>query len=159
MNTPINNESNKEAALLQKLADSFTSIPFNNILGLQLDALSSEQVVMNFNMKEELIGNYMKNILHGGVISSVLDMAGGMVAMAQSIHIHQDQSIERLIEIVGHSGTVDLNINYLRPGRGPRFIAKAYLVRAGKHITFTRMELFNDDETLIATASGTYIIK
>jgi uncharacterized protein (TIGR00369 family) len=155
MNTP----SNHEAALLQKLADSFTAIPFNNILGLKLDALSSEHVVMNFDMKEELIGNYMKNILHGGVISSVLDMAGGMLAMAQSIHIHQNKSIEHLIELVGNSSTIDLNINYLRPGHGTRFIAKAYLMRAGKHITFTRMELFNDNETLIATANGTYIVK
>ena len=40
---------------------------------------------LKIDMKEELIGNPMREILHGGVISSVLDVTGGMTA-AMGVH-------------------------------------------------------------------------
>jgi uncharacterized protein (TIGR00369 family) len=146
-------------AMLQQLSGAFASIPFNQILGLHLDHLSNDFAVMSFDMKKELIGNYLHGILHGGVISSVLDMAGGMVVMATAIHKHPECSIEELAEIVGNCSTVDLHVSFLKPGKGEHFTAKAYLTKTGSHISFTRMELFSHDETLIATASGTYLLK
>ena len=146
-------------ALLQQLSSAFTSIPFNKMLGLQLDHLAMDQATMSFIMKDDLIGNFLHGILHGGVISSVLDMAGGMVVMASAIKKHPELSIDELAEIVGKCSTVDLHINYLRLGKGDRFIAKSWLVKAGNHISFTRMELLNQDEELIATGNGTYLLR
>jgi uncharacterized protein (TIGR00369 family) len=142
--------------MLQQLSSAFTEIPFNRMLGLRLDQLDANQITMSFNMKQELIGNFLQGILHGGVISSVLDMAGGMAVMADAINKNADRSIEELIVIIGKCSTIDLQISYLRPGRGEMFIAKAWLIKAGNKISFTRMELHNQDETLIATSSGTY---
>ena len=51
-------------------------------------------------MKRELIGNFLHGILHGGVISSLLDMAGGMVVMMSALREHPDCSIEELVEIL-----------------------------------------------------------
>lgn len=156
MNTP---PDSKETVIIQQLNTIFTSIPFNRMLGLKLDHLDATHFTMNFEMKEELIGNVLQGILHGGVISSVLDMAGGMVAMAHVLHVHQDKSAEELIKYIGKTSTINLNINFLSPGRGSRFIAKAWLIKGGNKIAFTRMELSNEDETLIASASGTYLIR
>lgn len=145
--------------LLQQLSLAFTEIPFNRMLGLRLDHLDENHVTMSFNMKQELIGNFLHGILHGGVISSVLDMAGGMVVMTHTVFRHADKSAQEIASILGKCSTIDLQISYLRPGKGDLFIAKAFLLKAGSKIAFTRMELFNQDETLIATASGTYSLK
>ena len=145
--------------MLQQLTGAFTSIPFNQMLGLKLEHIDSGHVIMSFSMKRELIGNFLQGILHGGVISSVLDMAGGMVVMSSALKKHPDCTLEELVDIVGKCSTVDLQINYLRPGRGEQFTAKAWLVKSGSSISFTRMELHNEEEKLIASGSGTYLMR
>jgi uncharacterized protein (TIGR00369 family) len=144
---------------LHMLAMTFSAIPYNKMLGLQLDSIEANFVVMSFDMKPELIGNFLQGILHGGVISSVLDMAGGVATMASAIMTHADKSVEDLIERIGKTSTVDLHIQYLSPGLGKRFSAKAYLTKMGKKISFARMELSNDENVLIATGSATYLVK
>lgn len=111
---------------------------------------------MSFTMKNELVGNFLHGILHGGVISSVLDMAGGMVVMASAVAKHPDASLETLSLVLGKCSTIDLQISYLRPGKGEHFTAKARLIKGGHQIAFTRMELFNHANVLIASAAGTY---
>jgi len=71
-----------------------TSIPFNRMLGLTLEELDTDHVIMQFKMKDDLIGNFLHGILHGGVISSVLDMAGGMVVMAAVVAHHPERNIQ-----------------------------------------------------------------
>ncbi len=148
----------KTAAMLKQLSLAFSQIPFNQMLGLQLDHIDTEHVTFNFTMKKELIGNFLHGILHGGVISSVLDMAGGMVVMAAAVQKHVDSPLEELAEIIGKTSTIDLQISYLRPGKGEMFIAKAWLVKSGNKIAFARMELRNQDDVLIATGNGTYLL-
>lgn len=146
-------------ALLQALTQGFNSIPFNKVLGLSLDALDETHMSMSFSMKHELVGNFLQGILHGGVIASVLDMAGGMVVLASGIKKHPKSSIEELARIASFCSTIDLHVNYLNPGKGETFIAKSWLLKSGHTVSFTRMELYNQDETLIATANGTYLLK
>lgn len=148
----------KIEAVLQQLTVAFTTIPFNQMLGLKIDHIEDSAVTMSFSMKNDLIGNYLHGILHGGVISSVLDMAGGILAMATSAHKHANTSVEELTEAVGKCSTIDLQVSFIHPGKGDRFIAKASLIKGGNKIAFTRMELFNQDDKLIATGSGTYAL-
>ena len=54
--------------------------------------------------------------------------------------------------------TIDLRVDYLRPGRGKYFIATARIVRQGKRIAVTHMELHNDEGKLIATGGAAYVI-
>lgn len=145
-------------AILQQISVAFTTIPFNQMLGLKVDHIEASQVMMSFSMKEDLIGNYLQGILHGGVISSVLDMAGGILVMAHAANRNADKSQEQMIAAVGKCSTIDLQVSFIRPGKGECFIAKAHLIKGGNKIGFTRMELFNQDEILIASGSGTYAI-
>ncbi len=154
----MNNPANGMDAILQQLSGAFTSIPFNRLLGLKLDHLDNNHVTMSFQMKEDLIGNFLHGILHGGVISSVLDMAGGMAAMANAVEHFPNHTVDELVKMIGRTSTINLQISYLRPGKGDTFIAKAWVIKSGKKITFARMELYNQDETLIATGSGTYLL-
>lgn len=147
-----------DKTLLAHFVDVFATIPFNRTLGLKIHAIEADSISLIFTMRDDLIGNFMQNILHGGVIASVLDMAGGVAAMITAVHRLPLQDIEALSAQLGKSSTLNLHVDFLRPGKGQHFIAKATVLRAGSKITFTRMELFNQDEVLIATASGTYLI-
>jgi uncharacterized protein (TIGR00369 family) len=153
-----NNQNLANHPAVQHLSRVFTAIPFNDMLGLKLDHIDSEHVVMSFKMKKELIGNFLHNILHGGVISSALDMAGGIVVMAGAVSRNPHADMPALIEILGKCSTIDLQISYLRPGRGEKFVAKAWLIKSGKNISFARMELYNEENILIATGSATYML-
>ncbi|MGS3186527.1 thioesterase family protein, partial [Aeromonas taiwanensis] len=55
-------------------------------------------------------------------------------------------------------GTIDLRVDYLRPGRGNEFIATAHIIRAGSKVTVARMELHNEEGTHIAFGTGTYLV-
>lgn len=143
---------------LDQFKHVFSEIPFNRILGLTLDAVLPDHLLISFTMKQELIGNYMHGILHGGVISSVLDMAGGAAAMIAAIQKNPGADLAKLAAILGKASTINLNVDFLRPGKGEKFITKAWVVHAGTKITFTRMELFNVDADLIAMGSGSYRI-
>lgn len=144
--------------ILQQFMQVIEKIPFNQKLGLCLDAIHDEQIVMSFSMREELIGNFLQGILHGGVISSVLDMAGGAAAMASAIKKHPEKNLDQLKTILSKSSTVSLHIDYLRPGKGEKFLAKASSLYSGNKVCFTRMELYNEEDMLIASGAGTYLV-
>ena len=55
-------------------------------------------------------------------------------------------------------GTIDLRVDYLRPGLGQSFSAKGFVLRTGRKVAVTRMELHNDKDLLIAVGTGAYSI-
>ena len=133
-------------------------IPFNKVLGLKIESLKMEDVRVKFEMKEEFIGNYVQGILHGGVISAVLDTTGGLTASLGVLHKMAGRTAEEIGKRLTTIGTIDLRIDYLRPGKGNYFVATGSIMRAGRRVSVTRMELFNDQGVLIAVGTGTYIV-
>ena len=55
-------------------------------------------------------------------------------------------------------GTIDLNVDYLRPGKGKHFIAYGNILRVGNKVGVVHTELRNEKDKLIATGTGTYLI-
>ena len=133
-------------------------IPFNKILGLKIGSLKIEDVRVSFEMKEAFIGNYVHGILHGGVISAVLDTTGGLTASLGVIENMAGRTAEEIGKSLAKIGTIDLRIDYLRPGKGNYFVATGSIMRAGRRVSVTRMELYNDRNILIAVGTGTYIV-
>lgn len=149
----------KGKLLLDRLKASFDHTPFVKLIGMELVHASNEEVRARFDMKPELVGNTFKQILHGGVIATALDMVGGMmgvVAVYQRMkedEIPRDERYSRLARL----GTIDMRVDYLAPGRGQHFEASATLLRVGKKVFVTRMELRNDSNELIAAGTGTFL--
>ena len=133
-------------------------IPFNQVLGLRMERLGESDVVVRFDMRDELIGNFTRGNLHGGVISSVLDVVGGLVAFIALLRREGVQSLEDEADKFSRLGTIDLRVDYLRPVLGKTFSAKGFVLRAGRKVAVTRMELHNDEELLIAVGTGAYSI-
>lgn len=148
-----------EAELLAIIrASFFERMPFNRILGIELLSLHHDQPELRFAMRPELVGNYVRNILHGGVISSVLDVTGGLVAFLGVQKKLRGKPVAEVVERFSRIGTIDLRIDYLRPGMGEWFLARGFPLRTGNKVAVTRMELFNDQEALIAVGTAAYTV-
>ncbi|RUO18834.1 thioesterase family protein [Aliidiomarina haloalkalitolerans] len=134
-------------------------IPFQKDLGIEVTQFNSQQSEVRFHWKESLIGNSPMQILHGGVTATALDTAGGVVIMASVIDkLSDDASLEKVVERISRCGTIDLRVDYVRPGRGQEFIATATIIRSGNKVAVARMEMHNEDGMLIAFGTGTYIV-
>lgn len=152
-------EAAEEAKLLAIIRESFVErMPFNRILGLDVLSLHHEQAECRFAMRPDLVGNYVRNILHGGVISSVLDVTGGLVAFLGVQQKLKGKPVEEILERFARIGTIDLRIDYLRPGSGEWFLARGFPLRTGNKVAVTRMELFNDKQDLIAVGTAAYTV-
>ncbi|MDJ0089237.1 uncharacterized protein (TIGR00369 family) [Pantoea allii] len=132
-------------------------MPFNQALGLELDRLDADCAEISFTNKTMLVGNAAQQILHGGVTAAVLDVAAGMVCVSHALT--RDESIreEVLRQRLSRMGTIDMRVDYLRPGRGERFIATSRLLRAGNKVSVARVELHNQQGDYLATATATYL--
>ncbi len=82
--------------------------------------------------------------LHGGVIASLLDIAG---AVAGSFGVS-----EKFVSV-----TINLNCNYMAPHRATTVITEGELIRTTSSLFFAQAKLFDpDNNRLCATATGTY---
>ena len=155
---PMSPLSEQEIMILE---DVFINhIPFNKVLGLhiEIDRAKPEQARVTFNSRDDLIGNPIQHILHGGVISSTLDVVGGLAACMGMILKMEERTLEQFKARFARMGTIDLRVDYLRPGRGEHFNATGYTLRTGNKVAVTRMELHNEHDVLIAAGTGTYLI-
>ncbi|TKB45517.1 thioesterase family protein [Thalassotalea mangrovi] len=149
---------NKHQVLEQVTTLWNTHIAFNQLLGFTITRMDPQESEIRFAWKDELMGNPVQEILHGGVIASVLDMVGGVVAAANIIE-NLPQLDESIIhEKLSRMSTIDLRTDFLRPGRGNEFIATARIIRKGSKVAVARMELHNEKGTHIAFGTGTYIV-
>ena len=133
-------------------------IVFNQLLGLKIVSVLPEMVEARIDMKPELIGHYAHNRIHGGVISAGLDAMGGLAVMAAIGARHMDESPEQRLHRFGKLGTIDLRVDYLRPGIGSHFTLRAQVLRLGSRVASTRMEFFGSDGVLMSSAAAAYIV-
>lgn len=147
----------------QQMVDAVATVflehlPFNQLIGMQLGVYNREKVELQFPIKPELIGNKLQNILHGGVISSALDAVGGLFACRSVFQDVDGISFLEFQKKFSKIGTIDLRIDYLRPGRGEHFVASASLLRAGNKVAVFRMDFTNEKGILLAVGTGTYMV-
>jgi len=133
-------------------------IVFNQVLGLKITSLKPERVVARIDMKPQLVGHYSYNRVHGGVISAGLDAMGGLACMAAIGARHMDETPDQRLHRFGKLGTIDLRIDYLRPGIGEHFELSAEVLRLGSRVASTRMEFRGPDGKLLSCGSGAYIV-
>ncbi|MCA3240883.1 MAG: thioesterase family protein [Rubrivivax sp.] len=151
--------ADEQARLDAALVELFERrITFNQTLGLQVLSVRPGDVRGRILMRPELVGHYAYGRLHGGVISATLDAMGGLALMVGIAERHPHDNTLQVMHRFAKMGTIDLRIDYLRPGLGQHFIATAEVTRLGGRIGSTQMRLVNDEGTLLATGAAAYVV-
>jgi acyl-coenzyme A thioesterase PaaI-like protein len=133
-------------------------IAFNRVLGLEITSLKPDRVSGRIGMKKELVGHFLYNRLHGGVVSAGLDAMGGLACMAAIGARHMDEPPLARLHRFGKLGTIDLRVDYLRPAIGDHFDLRAEVLRLGSRVASTRMEFLGPDGKLLCSGSAAYIV-
>jgi uncharacterized protein (TIGR00369 family) len=133
-------------------------IPFNKVLGLKITSLTPERVAGRIDMQKKLVGHYAFNRIHGGVISASLDAMGGLAVLTAIGARHMDEPPLQRLHRFAKLGTIDLRVDYLRPGISEYFELKAEVMRLGSRVASTRMEFYGADGKLMSAGSAAYII-
>ena len=148
-----------DEALFDAVRELFDErIPFNTLLGFRVDSLTYESVRIRFDFREELVGNILRKTLHGGAVSAALDLVGGILAFLSAARIASGSSIHERLATLANVGTIDMRVDYVRPGTGRHFFATSSMIRSGNKVAVTRMELRNDEDSLIAVGTGAYLV-
>jgi uncharacterized protein (TIGR00369 family) len=149
---------NKESSLLAIMRRVLEESPFNRLLGLRVDHISMRHGRMSFFLKPELIGNVRDGFLHGGVIATAFDATGFLTACASTLLSAKDLTTSEVNDRIARIRTIDLRVDYLSPGKGRRFSCVGTVMRNGRSVSVTRMELRDRKGTLIAIGTGAYLL-
>lgn len=117
--------------------------PFHRFLGLELEDFCEVEgtVTLSVTAREEFSRSDEVVELHGGIIASLIDIAGDY-----AVALKTGQGVP----------TINLRVDYLRPGRGRKAFAKARIIRCGRTIGTVDIEVVDENNTLFAIGRGTY---
>lgn len=116
---------------------------FEHDLGLRTVRKHRDGVTVELALRPALLNS--NGVLHGGITACVVDEAAW--------------------HAIGHhfagprpAITVELKLNYLLPIAGKKLRARAYLLRAGKKLCVSRVDVFDERRRLAAAAIVTYML-
>lgn len=148
----------KDEELLSLINQTFERIPFHKFLGLKVESISPDCMKTSFEMRYEFMGNYKRGMLHGGVISAVIDATGGLATFVGSIEKTNVKGADDILRRSHSLSTIDMRVDFLRPGICKRFVVTAYTLRTGMKVVVTRIALHNEEHDLIAVGTGSYLV-
>ena len=126
-----------------KLRVRFEAAPYNARLGIRVEATEPDRAQVRVPYKDE--NSNPGRALHGGVIASAIDIAGALAVWAG---LEERPALE--------TGTLDLSVDYLAAAIGEDIIANAQVLRRGKEIAYSEVDVRNDAGKRIAKGLVTY---
>ncbi len=123
-------------------------IPFNRFLAMELMVIGEGTAQMRLPFREELVGDPFRPALHGGVIATLLDATGGAAVWS-------------MLNLADRVSTIDIRVDYLRPGRLEELYAVGTVRRVGGRVGVASIRAFHPsqpDET-VAEAMGVFNVR
>lgn len=123
-------------------------MPHGKTLGMRLHSSKDGVSRLSVPYNEMLVGDPETGVLHGGVITVLLDTACGSAIMSYPRKMRA-------------TATLDLRIDYMRPAtRGETVFARAECYRMTRSVGFARAIAYHSDpDDPIAMGTGTFIIE
>lgn len=132
-----------------KIAQQFIqALPHVRALGARLTAFGNSRAELEMPWREQFVGDPRTGVVHGGVVSALMDTCGGAAVMA-----HPD--------LPNGTATIALRIDYMR-GATPRQMlrARAECYHITRSVAFVRAVALDDDEDRpVATATGSFTVE
>ncbi len=144
--TVLKNNMKELSEILKKICEEI--ITFNKYIGIRFVSAEIDKVTIELPFKSELVGDPRINAIHGGVLATGLDVAGGLAAMTTLTSIHDEIS------------TIDMRVDYLRSARGCDIIFEGIVTRKGNRIVTTNMKAVNkNDGSVLAEGKAVFNVK
>ena len=113
---------------------------YMNHNGLYIVEAENNYAKVAIDVKQESLNPY--GVVHGGLLFSLADSAMWIAL--------------RTTDRIGV--TLNSNIDFLSPGKGEHIYAETEVVKDGKSIVVYKVNITNEEGTLISTVTGTYYI-
>jgi uncharacterized protein (TIGR00369 family) len=135
--------NNDHSHMLARLRDEMEGPPFHHVLRPEAIDADPENgtVTIKIAFRDELARAKGDRAFHGGVIASLIDLAG---------HAAVAVNIGRM------APTIDLRIDYMRPAEGDALIAHAKLHKAGRTVARVDIEVLDTHNRCVALGRGTF---
>lgn len=123
------------------------AVPYNAALGLSVVDFGPGTATIRLPFKPHLVGNPETGVLHGGVVTGLVDATCGL-------------SVFMKLPEPTRIATLDLRIDYLKPATpGLDLLSRAECYKLGKQVAFVRAWAYHDTpDDSIASAAGTFMI-
>jgi uncharacterized protein (TIGR00369 family) len=116
---------------------------FGEFLEIHFEILKNGEVNYFGSIEKKFLAT--PSAVHGGLIATLCDGALGIAALSTVV---EDNKVV---------ATIEMNVKYLKPAfEGDQIIAHAKVISAGKRIIVSNCEVKNQNNVLIAIASGTF---
>ena len=128
----------------ERLAALLARVPYIRFLGMKAE-VSGDEMTAILPFSEHLIGNTQLPALHGGVVGAFMEMT----ALAQLGLLNEGRLPK----------TIDVTIDYLRPGRALTTYARADVKKAGRRIASVHVEAWqNERASPVAVLRGHFMM-
>lgn len=114
----------------QRLAEFLGRVPYVRFLGMRAE-LAGDEMTAVLPFAPHLIGNTVLPALHGGVIGAFMEMT----ALAQLSVIAPSAKVHK---------TIDITIEYLRPGKAMTMYARADVRKVGRQVANVHVEAWQE---------------
>jgi uncharacterized protein (TIGR00369 family) len=118
------------------------AVPYWQTLGLELKEVVPGRAVFEAESRSELMQNA---VVHGGVLASIADSACAVAGISQ-------------VFPANYATTINLQMAYLKPLVQGKFRAEGKCVKAGKTILFCEAVVYDQQNTVICTASSQLMV-
>lgn len=126
---------------------SLNGFPHAEEIGMRLMKTPKGEAKITIPYDEKLVGDPETGVVHGGVVTTLLDTGCGIAAISRT-------------GLMGGIATLDLRIDYMRPAKpGHTLTAKCECYRVTRSVAFARGFAYDDDpDDPVATAAGAFMI-
>lgn len=126
--------------------------PFGVSLGFEFLDARDGRLKMRTPYSEHLVGDPDTGVLHGGVITAMLDNACGRAVHLARVEAGRDDE--------GAIATLDLRIDYMSSAEpGKDLYAEAYCYRLTRNVAFVRASAYTESiDKPVASAVGSFML-
>jgi len=122
------------------------AMPVNELLGVVMENIQEGHVEVRVPFQKIFVGDFRRGLWHGGILASIADTLGGIVAFSLA---HLNDQIN----------TVDMRIDYLHGAVEEDIYGTGVLIKSGKRIILVDIKLFQKhQEEPVAVARCAYSI-
>jgi uncharacterized protein (TIGR00369 family) len=115
---------------------------FTKLVGTELSSAEEGRAVVSLKAEERHLNP--SDTVHGGVISTLID-----ASMAEALNTMTEEDEQPF--------TIQITVNYMKPGKLGTLISTAEVRKGGEQITIVEAEVVQEGEDeVIALATGTY---